>query len=978
MAALPDDIMSLLRGRVPQMPGAFANDDEASGLPGEDIEVQFEESADPTFALDADGNVSEVLPDDDEFSAASPPGHMDNLAETIDDVELDRLAVSLIEDIEDDIEARGPHMARFKRGLQMVGLQPDAMDDGPFPGASSVTHPLIAEAIVQFWARAMGELVPAEGPAKGKVNGKQHKAMLDRADRVAAFINHELLFSDDTWYADHSRATFAIPFSGDAFKKVYRDPVIAENASIYVPSEDFIVPYNATDLRTAPRFTHRIWRTKNEVKRAQAAGVYRNVELRPPDSEDHTEALSARLEVQDVEPNDNDEDARHELFEVNVELDLKGHEDPKGIALPYVVTIDKGSQRILSIYRGWKAADPMRRRRVQWVKYTFIPGLGFYGLGLFHLIGGLQDAATGALRALLDGAATSSLQGGFVAKDANMREARLEIEPGVWKPVDATSEDLNKAFFTPPFKEPSAQLTNVLGMIVEAGQKFSATTEAQTGGQSSQNAPVGSTLAIIEQGQKVFSTVHRGMHMAMASELRLRFELVQEYMPPEGYPYDVEGNHEGILAEDFAPGVSISPVSDPNIHSSAQRVAIAQVTYDLAVANPDIIKRPVAVRRVLEAARVPDIDELMIENEPPKPMDPVSEVQSLLRGEPVQAYPDQPHEFHIAHLMAFVSNPGYGGNPEVMKQIGTAVMALVAQHLAYQWATHVRAQGVPAPLLPPPMQADGAEEMPSQMGMPMQGGGMNGAGGPMIDQAGQMIAPPELIAQLAAQIAPTMAQVPGLPVAPDPNADKAAAEQAKSAAEDRKAQAEEAKHQREMDFKGKELVLKEREMASKEGEAREKAALVAEERQRKAEEYAIKQQREAEAHEKQRQAEDFKMAAEAEKSQRDRESHVKQSLHDDAVREKDMAKKDAEMYAAQVEAQNKSNEKSMVERTSIEQMMAVMGELSKSLKAPKKLVRDPVTNKAIGVVSIDVDDTPEQPSSRNTRRKSKLNGDQAT
>lgn len=974
MAALPDDIMSLLRGRVPQMPGGFANDDEASGLPGEDIEVQFEEAADPTFALDADGNVSEVFPDEDEIAAASPPGHMANLAETIEDDELDRLAASLIEDVEDDIEAREPHMARFKRGLQLMGLQTDTMDDGPFPGASSVTHPLISEAIVQFWARAMGELVPAEGPAKGKVNGRQHKAMLDRADRVAAYINHELLFSDDSWYSDHSRATFAIPFAGDAFKKVYRDPVLGENVSIYVPAEDFIVPYNSTDLRTTPRFTHRIWRSKNELKRAQAAGVYRNVELIPPESEDHTEALSARIEVQDLEPGDSDGDARHELFEVNVELNLVGHEDPKGIALPYIVTIDKGSSRVLSIYRGWKAKDQLRRRRVQWVKYTFIPGLGFYGLGLFHLIGGLQEAATGALRALLDGAATSSLQGGFVAKDANMSGKRLEIEPGVWQPVDATSEDLNKAFFTPPFKEPSAQLTNVLGMIVEAGQKFSATTEAQTGGQSSQNAPVGSTLAIIEQGQKVFSTVHRGMHMAMGAELRLRYELVQEYMPEGGYPYDVDGNHEGILAEDFAPGISITPVSDPNIHSSAQRVAIAQITYDLALANPDIIKRPVAVRRVLEAARVPDIDELMVSNEPPPPMDPVSEVQALLRGEPVQAYPDQPHEFHLAHLTAFIQNPGYGGNPEVMKQIGPAVMALMGQRLAYQWATHVRAQGVPAQLLPPPMQAEGAEDQQGPMDA------MNGAGGPMIDQSGQPIAPPELIAQLSAQIAPMMAQVPGLPMPADPAAQKAAAD-----AEDKKAEREfkMTESRAQADDRAQDRILKNREldMKEKESAAKEQAAMA--EAQMKAQAHALDEQRKAEEYEKKKLAEDFKMAAESEKVQRDRDAHVKQSMHDDAVRERDMAKKDAEVYAASIEAQRKENEIANQdnERTStndqLVQMISVMDGLAKAMRAPKKIIRDPVTNKAIGAVSVDIDAQPEQSSPR-TRRKSKPNGDDAT
>jgi hypothetical protein len=728
-------------------------------------EFVLDDQGEPTFEVGEDGSVVEmpildadaipVKPQDEGFGA--------NLAEVMDDSELSLIASELLDAIEDDIEARKPWADRFKRGLEMMGLVSNELDDGPFPGSATAINPLISEAIVQFWARAQAELVPAEGPARAKVMGKQSEAILDRARRVEQYLNHEILFIDESWYQEHSRLTFAIPFAGCAFKKVYRDHAMDRNVSVYVPAEDFIVPSNVTDLKSAHRFSHRIWRSPNEMRKLQVAGIYRDIDLNSPGDEDASEETSMRIETQDVDGSGDNIDARHELFEIYVERDLEGFEDPNGIALPYVITVERESRQILSIYRNWKEQDPLQRRRVPFVKYSYIPGLAFYDLGLFHLIGGLQEAATGALRELLDAGAMASLQGGFVSRDANLREERLEIEPGKWKVVDATSEDLAKAFFTPPFREPSPALFQLLSFLTSRAEKFTSTTELMTG-DTNAKAPVGSTVAVIEQAGKVFSTIHRGMHMAMAQELRLRLALVQEYMPVEGYPYDVDGMHEGVLAEDFAPGVSIQPVSDPNIFSSAQRVAIAQSVYEMATQNPDIIKKDVAVRRVLEAIRVPDVDELMVVNEPtppPKPMDPISEVQSLLRQEPVQAYPDQLHEAHLAHYVSFMQNPGFGGNPQIKQQVGPALMALVGQRLAYLWATHARSFGAPVDLLPPPI-ADPNAPPPDAMGgmMPPDPSGMAGPPGMPGMSSG---APPEFIAQMAAQISPQMVQAPGLP-----------------------------------------------------------------------------------------------------------------------------------------------------------------------------------------------------------------------
>lgn len=789
---------------TPQLPsGLGQGQDPFAGIPqdaGGLEQFRFDDPAEvENYALGPDGQM-QVVPDEDELPAINPAEFNTNLAEIwaqTDEDGLNKLGRQIVEETQTDIAARQPWADRFRRGMEMMGLISSEMDDGPFPGSSTAVHPLISEAVINFWARAMGEQVPSDGPAKSKVNGKQTKDLIDKGKRVADYLNHEILFVDDAWYPEHSRAMFAVPFQGCVFKKVYHDDALDRNVSVFVAAEDFIAPAGITDLKTTPRFAHRIWRDDNDIKMSQVAGVYREVDLGEAPSEDTPEESQIKIEIQDQEDSDDDTNNQWELYESYYKVELPKEIDPtntQGIALPYTITVERSTGKILSIYRGWKAADPLKRRRVRFVKYGYVPGFGLYDLGLFHLLGGLQQAATGALRVLLDGAATSSLQGGFVAKDANMKDQRLEIEPGVWKPLDATSEELNKAFFTPPFKEPSAALMTLLEFLTTRAEKFTATTEIMTG-ETNAKAPVGSVVAVIEQAAKVFSTIHRGLHMAMAQELRLRFELVQEHMPEEGYPYDIEGAHEGIMAEDFAPGVSIQPVSDPNIFSSAQRVAIAQGSYQIAQENPDIVDRKVAVRRMFEAMRVPDPDELMLTTKPPAPMDPVSEIQALLRGEPVQAYPDQLHEAYLQHYAAFLNNPQYGGNPEVQKQIGPAAMALVGQRLAYAWATQARQLGAPAPLLPPAMgQPEGLEGPPQgqQMLPPPQGmSPMGNMGGPMPPPQGQMSpngnmggtppqsfftgsgneagpppptnAPPEFIAQMAAQIAPQMANVAGLP-----------------------------------------------------------------------------------------------------------------------------------------------------------------------------------------------------------------------
>jgi hypothetical protein len=770
----------------------------------EDLSFLFEEQAPGVgdYAMDQMGNMALVTVEDDLLPAAGSPEHTQNIAENMEDSELAAISNQLIDLIDEDIESRRPWTDRYRRGMEMMGLLKDEIDDGPFPGSATAVMPIISESTVQFWARALSEQVPSDGPVKGKVMGKAAQAQLQRADRVATYMNHDIMVVDRGWYADHSRMLFALPVQGSTFKKTYRDHHLGRNTGEYVAAEDLIANYTFTSLDTAPRYTHRIWRTKNELRKMQVAGVWRDVDLGGPTHEELPEETDIKIEIQDFEANstDNQIDSRHEIYEVYCELDLPGFEEkdemgrPTGVALPYIVTIDRFSEKVLSIYRNWKQEDPLKRQRVCFTQYQFIPGFGFYGLGFFHLIGGLQEAATGALRVLLDGAATASLQGGLVSKDASLKDERLIIEPGVYKQVDASWEDLQKAFYTPPFREPSPALFQVLGFLVQRAEKFTATTETMTGSGDPKGSPVGTTAQMIEQGAKVFSTVHRGLHRSLGEELRLRFDLIQEYLPVEGYPYDVEGVHEGLMAEDFAPGVSVLPVSDPNIFTQAQRVAQAQAVYDLAQQNPQLIKLPVALRRVLESINVPDIDELMVEEQPPPPMDPVSEVQALLRGEPVQAYPDQMHTAYLQHYAAFMANPQFGGSPEVQQHVGPAAVALIGQRLAYAWATHARALGAQAPMLPPPMQGGEAQAGPPMQ--PGQGQGMPGenpSSGPMQQM------PPEQIAQIAAQIAPQMAQVPGMP---------SMDAQAQGQAEQAKAQAVQAKTQADVQAKQTDSQLK--------------------------------------------------------------------------------------------------------------------------------------------------------------------------
>ena len=714
------------------------SDDDMQPDPQREFQVNLDESKPSLPSIYTYRNGELVEADNDEFVDL---GESDNIAEFMEEAELNKLGQTIKENTDRDATEREPHRRRFENGLAMMGLIEDDLDDGAFPGASNVIHPLLSEAITNFWARAMGELFPPEGPAKAKVYGKQTQALLESASRIAEYLNYEMTEEDEGYIDESSRILWNLPIAGNAFRKTFFDPLLQRNIGIFVSVDDFIVPAEATSLATTPRFTHRMRKFPNEVKRLMRAGYYRNIELLPPQPGEEDEAQRIKDETADLSPDGDSRDAPYEILESLVELDLDADpytDEEAGerieIARPYYVTVERSSGRVLSIRRGWKDGDPQFKRKMPFTKYGFVPGFGFYDFGLLHLIGGLQGAATGALRVLLDSAASASLSGGFVASDSGIKGDTVTITPGEWKKVKATSADLQKAFFAVPVKEPSPALFNLLGLLIQGGKSLTSTTEAMTGDSDGKNVAVGTINKLIEQGEKVMSTIHRMAFQSLKKELRIRFDSCRENVPDDGYPYEVGGDKRSVYKEDFQPGVGIIPVADPNIFSSGQRLAIAQMVYETSLSNPDVVPKKKAIRRLFEAARVPDVDDLVPDDPEPQPYDPAGEVQAILLNKPILVQPEQPHTAHLQVLWAFASNPQFGANKQVQAQIGPALISVIGQHLAYAWVTANRQAGIPAPYMDP---NSGQTQQPQ--------------------------IPPEQIAAMMAQIAPQLVQAQGLP-----------------------------------------------------------------------------------------------------------------------------------------------------------------------------------------------------------------------
>jgi hypothetical protein len=604
--------------------------------------------------------------------------HNANLAEYLEDSQLGEISSSLRAAYEDDLQSRQEWEEAYTKGLDLLGVKTIERTE-PFQGASGVTHPMIAESVTQFQAQAYKELLPASGPVKTQIIGLVDAEREAQAARVKDFMNYEITETMEEYDPDMDQLLFYLPLSGSCFKKVYWDMGMQRAVAQFVPAQDLVIPYTATNLNTATRVTHVLRMDENDIRKMQIAGLYRDIELSATDEANDI----VREKVDDLQGTSKSYlDETYTLLEMHVNLDIEGFEDmspdgePTGIQLPYIVTLDKGSGKILSILRNFDEDTDLAKKRQYFVHYKFMPGLGFYGFGLIHMIGGLGRAATSILRQLIDAGTLSNLPGGFKAKGIRVRNSDEPIQPGEWRDMDAPGGDLRNSLMPLPYKEPSATLGQLLGSLIEGGRRFISLADEQVGNMN-QEAPVGTTVALLERGMKVMSAIHKRLHYAQKTEFRILARIFGDNLPQE-YPYEVSGAPRTVFAADFDNRVDVIPVSDPNIFSMAQRVTLAQTQLQLAQSAPQMHNLHAAFRRMYQALEVQNIEELLPPPPKPQPMDPVTENARILMGELAQAFPDQMHDIHIEIHLAFMKAPLVMTSPSVMGVFYAHIMEHVA------------------------------------------------------------------------------------------------------------------------------------------------------------------------------------------------------------------------------------------------------------------------------------------------------------
>ena len=605
--------------------------------------------------------------------------HDANIAELLDDGYLGELSTDLRGSYEEDMESRSEWEETYTKGLDQLGVKHEERSQ-PFEGASGVTHPLIAESVTQFQAQAYKELLPSGGPVKTQVLGLQDAAREEQASRVKNFMNYQIMEVMEEFDPDMDQLLFYLPLSGSTFKKVYFDEAKQRAVSKFIPAQDLVVPYAASDLATASRVTHVLRMDANDVRKMQIAGVYRDLELSKYE-EGEDEVRQKIDEIQGTSRTYTDE--VFTILEMHVDLDLEGFEDmapngePTGIALPYIVTIDEGSGKILGIRRNFEEGAGLAKKTQYFVHYKFMPGLGFYGFGLIHMIGGLGRAATSILRQLIDAGTLANLPAGFKARGVRVRNDDEPLQPGEWRDIDAPGGNIRDAIIPLPYKEPSGTLAQLLGALIEGGRRFVSLADQQTG-DGNTAAPVGTTVAMLERGMKVMSAIHKRLHYSQRQEFRVLARIFRDNLPPE-YPYDVEGGNRMIKAEDFDNRVDVVPVSDPNIFSMAQRVTLAQTQLQLAQSNPQVHNLHAAYRRMYQALEVQNIDEILPPPPQPQPLDPAIENARALMGEILNTFPEQDHDIHIRIHMAFMKTPLVMTSPQVMGTFYSHIMEHVSQ-----------------------------------------------------------------------------------------------------------------------------------------------------------------------------------------------------------------------------------------------------------------------------------------------------------
>ena len=590
---------------------------------------------------------------------AEPYDHDANLAEVLDDSVLGSLSSDLQSKVREDMESRSDWEEAIAKGLNLLGINYEDRSD-PFLGASGVTHPLLAEATSQFQSQAYKEMLPSGGPVKTQILGVPTQQTEDQAQRVKDFMNYQIMEVMEEYDPDTDQMLFYLPLTGSTFKKVYFDPTKQRAVSKFVPAEDLVVPYSASDLMTAERVTHVVKMSYNDIRKLQVAGVYKDVELSTTDSgEDEGSIQETSNELQGLHPNYSDD--VYTLLEVHVDLDLEGFEDPNGIMLPYIVTIDQNSNQVLSVVRNFREQDPLRRKRQYFVHFKFLPGFGFYGFGLLHTIGGLSRAATSILRQLIDAGTLSNLPAGFKARGVRIRNDDEPLNPGEFRDIDVPGGDLKNSIIPLPYKEPSGTLAQLLGVVVDSGRRFAQVADAKISDVNSQ-APVGTTVALIEQGSKIISSIHKRLHYGQKQEFRMLAEIFSENPVP--YPYFVGNIAPEVMQKDFDGRVDILPVSDPSIFSMAQRLSLAQTQLQMAQQAPQIHNQYEAFRRMYDALDIKNIEAILPPPQPPQPIDPASENANSIKAAPLQVFPDQDHEAHVRAHVAFLATPASQVNPQ--------------------------------------------------------------------------------------------------------------------------------------------------------------------------------------------------------------------------------------------------------------------------------------------------------------------------
>lgn len=674
---------------------------EEEAVDEEAIEIEIEDPESVTISAgDTEITIDPDAVEDETFN--------ENLAEELDDQILDEITSELLGEFEGDVNSRRDWLDTYVDGLELLGLKMEDRSE-PWEGACNVFHPLMTEALVKFQAETMMETFPASGPVKCSIIGKETKENIEASQRVKENMNYQLMELMPEYRPEHERMLWGLGLAGNAFKKVYYDSNLERQVSIFVPAEDIVVPYGASNLETAQRVTHVMRKTKNEMRKLQVSGFYRDIDIGEPtyDLEEVEKKIAEKMGF------DATTDDRYKILEMHVDLDIEGYEDKDekgketGIAIPYVVTIEKGSGAVLSIRRNWDPVDPGKLKRQHFVHYGYIPGFGFYCFGLIHLIGAFAKSGTMILRQLVDAGTLSNLPGGFKSRGLRIRGDDTPIAPAEWRDIDVPAGTLRDNILPLPYKEPSQVLNNLMNQIIDEGRRFASAADMKVSDMSSQ-APVGTTLAILERTLKVMSAVQARIHYAMKAEFKLLKVIIRDNTPPD-YSYEPVDGGKAVKQEDYN-SVEIIPVSNPNAATMSQKVVQYQAVMQMAQANPAIYDMVELNREMLEVLGIKNIDKLVPEKDDIDLLDPVAENMNMLNSKPVKAFVEQDHEAHIKVHMAFAQDPKLqqlvGQSPNAAT-FQAAMEAHVAEHVGFEYRKQMEEQlGVPLPKLGEPLPVD--------------------------------------------------------------------------------------------------------------------------------------------------------------------------------------------------------------------------------------------------------------------------------